>query len=94
MEAILDRINSSSPLLVKLTDHLFGREVQINLSGAEVVMSEEPLERRQGDISLHGGDGEGMPQDVRAHRTAYVGEVRNALDDALDGARAHPKRIV
>jgi len=57
-------------------------------------MSEEPLQRRQGDISLHGGDGKSMPQDMGAHRTADVGEVRNALDDALDGARAHPKRIV
>ncbi len=57
-------------------------------------MPEKPLQRRQGDISLYGGDGEGMPQDVRTHRTADVGEVRDALDDALNGAGAHPKRIV
>ncbi len=57
-------------------------------------MSEEPLQRRQRNISLYGGDGEGMPQDVRAHRTADVGAVRNALDDALYGAVAHPERIV
>ncbi len=28
------------------------------------------------------------------HRTAYVGEVRDALNDALYGAIAHPERIV
>ncbi len=57
-------------------------------------MSEEPLQRRQGDISLYGGDGESMPQDMWTHRTADVGAVRNALDDALYGAVAHLERIV
>ncbi len=57
-------------------------------------MPEKPLQRRQGDISLYGGDGKGVPQDMRAHQTANVGEVRNALDDALYGAVAHPERIV
>jgi hypothetical protein len=58
--------HNASPLLVKLSDHLLGRDMQINLGRSKVVMSEEPLQRRQGDISLHGGNGEGMPQDVRA----------------------------
>ena len=57
-------------------------------------MSEEPLQRRQGDISLHGGDGEGMPQDVRAHRTADARAVCHALDDALDGARPHTEHLM
>jgi hypothetical protein len=49
---------NASPLLVKLSDHLLGREIQINLGRSEVVMSEEPLQRRQRNISLYGGDGE------------------------------------
>ncbi len=59
-----------------------------------MVMSEEPLQRRQGDISLHGGNGEGMPQDVRAHRTAYACEVGHALNDALYGPRPHTDRLM
>ncbi|MCZ6773749.1 MAG: hypothetical protein O7G83_17455 [Proteobacteria bacterium] len=57
-------------------------------------MSEKPLQRRQRDVSLHGGDGEGVPQDVRRYRPADTRPVRNALDDALYGAIAHPERIV
>ena len=88
------RSRASSPLLVKLSDHLLGREVELDLGRAQMVVPEESLQRRQRNISLYGGDGEGMPQDMWAHRTADVGEVRHALDDALNGAGAHPKRIV
>ena len=52
-------------------------------------MSKKPLRRRQRNISLYGGDGKSMAQDVWRYQTADVGAVRNALDDALDGAGAH-----
>ncbi len=44
-----------------------------------MVRSEEPLQRRQRNISLHGGDGEGVPQDVRRYRPADTRPVRHAV---------------
>ncbi len=57
-------------------------------------MSEEPLQRRQRNISLYGGDGKGMSQDVWRYRPTDTRPVRNALDDALDGARPHTEHLM
>ncbi len=57
-------------------------------------MPEESLQRRQRNISLHSGDGKGMAQDVWRYRPTDTRPVCHALDDALNGAVAHPERIV
>ena len=57
-------------------------------------MPEEPLQGRQRNISLYGGNGKGMPQDVWRYRPTDARVVCHALDDALNGARTHTEGIV
>ncbi len=47
-------------------------------------MPEEPLQRRQRNISLYGGDGEGVMQDVGRYRPAGALVLRS--DVSITGA--------
>ena len=74
-----------SPLLLKLFDHVLGREVEVDFGGQERVMAQQALQRRQGDPFLDCRDGKGVPEDMRRDRAADAGTVSNALQHALDG---------
>jgi hypothetical protein len=49
-------------------------------------MPSEPLQGREGDTFLHGGNGKGVSEHVRGHRAIDTGFVGNTLEDALKGA--------
>ena len=57
-----------------------------------MIVTEEPLEGRQADPLLHGGNAERVLEYVRAHLPADARAVRDYADDALNGPNAHAQR--
>ena len=61
----LKRIFTPLPLVDEFFDDVLGRKVQVNFPGGQVVVAEEPLQRRQRDPLLHGRDGERVSENMR-----------------------------
>src|SRR5262252_7290540 len=58
------------PLLLKLADHIFRRQVKVDLHGGEPIVAQKPLQGGQGDALLNRRDREGVVQntgDVTGH---------------------------
>ena len=53
---------ASLPLPIKFSDHFFWRQVEINFSGCQPVMSHDLLQSSGGNAFLDAGHGEGVPE--------------------------------
>jgi hypothetical protein len=77
---------------LEFAEGLLRTDIQIDSCGLEV--AEELLERGKEDAFLHGGDGKGVPQDVRGDRNARdVGAVGHVLHQTLHSARGEAKGL-
>jgi hypothetical protein len=52
------------------------------------------LQCRKGDTFLHGGNRKGVSEHVRGYRAVDAGFVRNALEEALNGAGRHANGVM
>ena len=73
-----------SPLGLKFVDDVFRRQIQVDSGRREVVVSKEPLQGREADAFLVGGDSKRVAEDVRRNLSADSGLVRERLDHAPD----------
>jgi hypothetical protein len=74
----------SLPLAIKLSDHFFWRQVEIDLSGCQPIMPQNLLQGSGGNTLLDAGHRERVPQHMRCHRSANKRQIGDLFDQALD----------